>query len=77
MDKYTEKQINDEWNNVRSNRNAYLAQTDWCVLPDSPLSADLINAIKTYRQNLRDITSTYTNPYEVVFPQNPLEQPVE
>ena len=62
-----------KWNNIRSNRNALLAQTDWCVLPDSPLSPELLEAMKEYRQKLRDITKDYDNPDDVIFPINPLE----
>jgi hypothetical protein len=59
------------WNNIRSNRNAYLVQTDWCVLPDAPFTHEQIEVIKTYRQKLRDITKDFTNPDDVVFPTKP------
>lgn len=64
---------NKKWNNIRSNRNALLVQSDWCVLPDSPLSPELLQAMKEYRQKLRDITKDFENPDDVVFPINPLE----
>lgn len=63
-----------KWNNIRSNRNALLVQSDWCVLPDTPLSPELLQAMKEYRQKLRDITKDFENPDDVVFPINPLEQ---
>jgi len=63
-----------KWNNIRSNRNALLVQSDWCMLPDSPLSPELLQAMKEYRQKLRDITKDFENPDDVVFPINPLEQ---
>ena len=62
-----------KWNNIRSNRNALLVQSDWCVLPDSPLPPELLQAMKEYRQKLRDITKDFENPDDVVFPINPLE----
>jgi len=72
-----DKKTQDKWTNIKSNRNGLLAQSDWTQLPDVNLTPELVEAMKTYRQQLRDITNTYTNPDEVVFPENPLEQPVE
>lgn len=63
----------EKWRNIKSQKNLLLVQTDWCVLPDSPLSLELIQAMKEYRQKLRDITKDFTNPDEVVFPTNPLD----
>ena len=37
-------------------RNDILKDCDWTVLPDAPLSADMVAKWKTYRQELRDIT---------------------
>ena len=69
-----DKQTQDKWNNIRSNRNGLLAQTDWTQLPDVELTPELVAQMKTYRQQLRDITKDFTNPDDVVFPENPLEQ---
>jgi hypothetical protein len=69
-----DKKTQDKWNNIKSNRNGLLAQSDWTQLPDVNLTPELVEAMKTYRQQLRDITNTYINPDEVVFPENPLEQ---
>jgi len=65
MDKHAIK----KWNNIRSNRNALLAQTDWCVLPDAPFTPEQIEEIKTYRQKLRDITKDFVNADDVLFPE--------
>ena len=69
-----DKQTQDKWNNIKSDRNGLLAQSDWTQLPDVDLTPELVEAMKTYRQQLRDITSSFTNPDDVVFPSNPLEQ---
>ena len=37
-----------------------LEQCDWTVLPDAPLSTDMVAKWKTYRQELRDITKQST-----------------
>ena len=64
---------NQKWANIRSQRYALLVASDWSVLPDSPLSPELLQQMKEYRQKLRDITKDYDNPDDVVFPINPLE----
>ena len=44
----------EKWITIRSQRDALLHETDWASLADSPAISD---AMKTYRQNLRDIPS--------------------
>ena len=58
--------------NLRLERNNLLAQTDWVVLPDSPVADK--TAWETYRTQLRDITENLTTVEEVeavVFPDKP------
>lgn len=43
-------------NEIREERLMLLEECDWTVLPDAPLSTDMVNKYKTYRQELRDIT---------------------
>jgi hypothetical protein len=64
----------EKWRNIKSQRNLLLVQSDWTQLPDVELAPELVQEMKTYRQQLRDITKNYTNPDDVVFPDNPLEQ---
>lgn len=68
-----DKRTQDKWNNIKSNRNGLLAQSDWTQLPDVNLTPEIVQAMKEYRQKLRDITKDFTNPDEVVFPTNPLD----
>ena len=59
---------------LRSKRNSILASSDWTVLTDSPLSAELKTAWLEYRQDLRDITegvNTVAKVNAVVFPDKP------
>jgi len=59
---------------LRSKRNALIASSDWTVLSDSPLSAELKTAWLEYRQDLRDITegvNTEAKVKAVVFPDKP------
>ena len=46
----------DNQANIRNERGMELEQSDWTVLPDAPLSTDMLNKYKTYRQELRDVT---------------------
>ena len=68
-----DKQTQDKWKNIRSNRNGFLAQTDWTQLLDVDLTPELAQAMRDYRQKLRDLTTDFDNPDDVVFPDNPLE----
>ena len=49
---------------IRGQRNTHLAATDWCVLPDSPLTSDEQSEVTQYRQTLRDFPKNYTDVYE-------------
>jgi hypothetical protein len=61
--------IQNQWEQIRVARNEILKECDWAVLPDSPVSAS-IEEWKTYRQQLRDVTSQ-SNPFEIVWPTHP------
>tara|TARA_B100000900_G_scaffold308139_2_gene266810 strand:+ start:1787 stop:2011 length:225 start_codon:yes stop_codon:yes gene_type:complete len=66
---------------LREYRNSLLADSDWTVMPDSPLSDSKKAEWKTYRQALRDITKTakpklgenspFLDPSSVTFPTKP------
>ena len=59
---------------LRQKRNSILASSDWTVLSDSPLSAELKTAWLEYRQDLIDITegvNTVAKVNAVVFPDKP------
>jgi hypothetical protein len=59
---------------LRQKRNSLIASSDWTVLSDSPLSAELKTAWLEYRQDLRDITEgldTLAKVNAVVFPDKP------
>lgn len=48
-------------NAVRAFRNEKLADTDWAVLPDSPLSEEVKGYYRTYRQYLRDYPASLSD----------------
>ena len=57
------------WDTVRAKRNVLLTESDWTDLPNTPLSNK--QEWLDYRQALRDIPSTFTNPEDVVWPTKP------
>tara|TARA_E500000318_G_scaffold10088_1_gene9024 strand:+ start:329 stop:610 length:282 start_codon:yes stop_codon:yes gene_type:complete len=52
---------------LRQERNTKLAETDYLALSDNTLSSEM----SAYRQALRDITNTYSNLNDVVWPEKP------
>jgi hypothetical protein len=74
--KPTETQVNAKiaeikLDEVRSVRNAKLAETDWVVTMHKELGTNIPTAMKTYRQALRDITDSATSLDDVVWPEKP------
>ena len=65
--KVTEIETNAPINELRLERNAKLAETDWWVLPDRTATTEQT----AYRQALRDITDTYSSLDTVVWPTKP------
>lgn len=58
-----------KWEEVRTERNKLLTETDWTQLPDIP--TEVKESWQTYRQALRDVPSTYSSPEDVVWPTRP------
>lgn len=56
---------------VRSQRDAKLSATDYLVAPDYPISPEDLEAVKAYRQALRDITEQSGFPKNVQWPVEP------
>lgn len=53
---------------LRAERTRLLAETDWWDLSDTP---DMTDEQKKYRQDLRDITKTYSSLDDVKWPTKP------
>ena len=72
-----EKELEDAQplNNLRRERNAILAQTDWVVIKEREEGGSVSNFAdwKKYRQELRDITNTYKSLEDVKWPTAPSE----
>ena len=56
----------DKWENVRSQRNQKLAETDYLALSDNTLADNM----KTYRQELRDVPKQ-SDPDNITWPTKP------
>jgi len=63
-----ENDLNNKKANVRAQRNARLAETDWAMMPDSPLIDYDKGIMASYRAALRDV------PAQAGFPNNPLPE---
>lgn len=60
----------DKWLSIREKRNKLLAETDFYALSDVTMTTEMSN----YRQALRDLPSSTSNPDDVVFPEKPEAQ---
>jgi hypothetical protein len=61
-------------NNLRTERNCLLKDSDWTDLPNTPLTDEKKSEWQTYRTNLRDITDGLTTVEQVEaveFPSKP------
>lgn len=71
----TQEEINNrisfKWDEVREYRNQLLAECDWVVLADSPLSGEERDEWITYRLALRNIT-LQENPFFIQWPAKPM-----
>ena len=63
--------IQQAWRDLRSQRNARLAASDWTQLQDTHLSAEKKSAWADYRQALRDLPDEVTDPTQVDWPLDP------
>lgn len=60
-----------QWDMVRGQRDALLAATDYTDLPNTPITNECRAEFISYRQELRDITETQTDPYNIIWPTLP------
>ena len=67
----TVEEVPETADEIRARRDRLLAATDWAVLPDSPLDAQSLEAVKTYRQALRDVPQQEHFPSAITWPRMP------
>ena len=63
--------LEGQWSTIRGQRDSLLAQTDYTDLPNTPITTECRNNFISYRQALRDITTTQTDPYNIIWPTIP------
>lgn len=56
---------------MRKQRNLSLVETDWIILPDSPVSQQKQDEFKVYRQLLRDLPNTIEDINNIQWPIKP------
>jgi len=61
----------DQANSVRQTRNYKLKETDWIVIKNLELNANIPGAWEVYRQALRDIPAQSGFPWTITWPESP------
>ena len=64
-----ERALEQEADEVRTQRDALLVESDWAVLPDAPVADE--QAWKDYRQALRDVPQQNGFPTDIDWPVKP------
>jgi hypothetical protein len=59
--------IASQWRNIREDRDEKLKETDWRATSDRTLTDNW----RDYRQALRDVPSSQTDPYNITWPNPP------
>ena len=68
---WLENKNNEAWRKIRKERNQLLKDSDYIMFPDITITTEKKEEWTTYRQSLRDIPQTFSNPDEVVYPTKP------
>jgi hypothetical protein len=66
-----EFEVFDGWVKVRKERNQLLKDSDYIMFPDITITTEKKQEWTTYRQSLRDIPQTFSNPDDVTYPDKP------
>ena len=61
----------DAWNDLRTKRNQLIAATDWEIVKHKELGTTIPAALKTYRQELRDLPANTSDPANPSWPVKP------
>ena len=67
---WLENKTNEAWKKIRKERNQLLKDSDYTMLKDYPTTVSE-QEWTTYRQSLRDIPQTFSNPDDVTYPDKP------
>lgn len=70
-EKAEEEKLTEAKQAVRSKRDRLIADTDYLLMNDYPVSSEDLEPVKAYRTALRDVPQQEGFPYEVVWPEVP------
>lgn len=70
-EKTPEEKLAETEEEVRSKRDRLIADTDYLLMNDYPISEEDLAVVKAYRTALRDVPQQEGFPYEVVWPEVP------
>lgn len=70
-EKTEEEKLTEAKQSVRSKRDRLIADTDYLLTPDYPISPDELEVVKAYRTALRDVPTQEGFPREVAWPDVP------
>lgn len=59
------------WSDLRTKRDQLLASTDWEIVKHKELGTNIPTALKTYRQELRDLPTNTSDPANPSWPVKP------
>lgn len=65
----TAEETEAQWSVIRTERNARLAASDWTQLADASLTDVQKLEWVTYRQALRDLPMTQSDPFNIIWPK--------
>jgi len=68
---WLENKTNEAWKKIRKERNQLLKDSDYIMFPDITITTEKKEEWITYRQSLRDIPQTFSNPDDVTYPDKP------
>lgn len=65
---YNTQELEEQWNKIRAQRDQLLKDSDWTQIEDYEFDLPNIEDWKSYRQALRDLPDTQTNPFDITWP---------
>lgn len=66
-----EPTVNELAARARNKRDALISETDYLLMSDYPIDAESLEAVKAYRQALRDVPAQEGFPSSIVWPDLP------
>lgn len=70
-EKTEEEKLAEAEEQIRSKRDSLISDTDYLLMDDYPISSEDLEAVKAYRQALRDVPQQEGFPFDVVWPELP------